>query len=207
MSAPRAKNGFKLRFSIEEQDEAGAWFDRRLIKRRLTKAFRTMKKSRILGYFYAISYVTLCLLGNLVTGIIYFRHWNNYNDDEFQLLTNLKTILDDDNHTSNENSTLHGNISIIDYMDIKMEFERPIWTNASILADYNEMIINHTTDKVRKYIRWLPINLYVCYAMNIFENSMLSSRISILNLFATKKLKTTKTLSTTLNMHWKASLY
>ena len=162
MSAPRAKNGFKLRFSIEEQDEAGAWFDRRLIKRRLTKAFRTMKKSRILGYFYAISYVTLCLLGNLVTGIIYFTHWNNYNDDEFQLLTNLKTILDDDNHTSNANSTLHGNISIIDYMDIKMEFERPIWTNASILADYNEMIINHTTDKVRKYVRWLPINLIRC---------------------------------------------
>ena len=169
MSAPRAEKGFPSRFSIEEQDEAGPWCDRKLIKRRLIKAFHTMKKSRILGYFYAISYVTLCLLGNLVTGIIYFTHWNNYNDDEFQLLTNLETILDDDNHTSNANRTLHRNAHILDYMDIKMEYEQPIGTNASIFTDYHEMFINQTTDKVRKYVRWLPIHLIQChYAMQVF---------------------------------------
>ena len=162
MSAPRVKNGFTSRFSIEEQDEAGAWCDCKLIKRRLIKAFYTMKKSRILGYFYAISYVTLCLLGNLVTGIIYFTHWNNHNDDEFQLLTNLKTILDDGNHTSNANRMLNINESIIDYMEIKMEYEQPIGTNASIFADYDDIFVNQTTDKVRKYVRWLPINLLQC---------------------------------------------
>ena len=152
MSAPRAKNGFASRFSIDEPDEAGTWCDLKLIKQGLIEAFHTMKKSRVLGYFYAISYVTLCLLGNLVTGIIYFRHWNNYNDDEFHLLTNLKTILDDDNHTSIANSPLHRNISIIDYMDTKMEYVQPIGTNASIFTDYNEIFINQTTDEVRKYI-------------------------------------------------------
>ena len=162
MSAPRAKNGFPSRFSIEEQDEVEPCCDRKLIKRRLIKAFYTMKQSRILGYFYAISYVTLCLLGNLVTGIIYFTHWKNYNDDEFQLLTNLETILDDDNHTSNMNRTLHRNERILDYMDMEMEYEQTIGTNASIFADYNKIFVNQTTDKVRKYVRWLPINLIQC---------------------------------------------
>ena len=175
MSAHRAKNGFKSRFSIEEHDEAGPWCDCKLIKRPWIKAGYTIKKFRILGYFYALSYVALCLLGNVVTGIIYFRHWNNYNDNDFQLLTNLKTILDDDNHTSFANRTLHRNESIIDYMDIKMEYDQPFGTNASIFADYNGIFINKTTDKVRIYVRWLHINLTT-------GQSHLSDRLGVIRL-------------------------
>ena len=175
MSAHRAKNGLKSRFSFEEHDETGPWCDCKLIKRPWIKAGYTIKKFRILGYFYALSYVTLCLLGNVVTGIIYFTHWNNDNDNEFQLLTNLKTILDDDNHTSNANRMLHGNESIIDYMDIKMEYDQPFGTNASIFADYNGIFINQTTDKVRKYVRWLHINLTT-------GQSHLSDRLGVIRL-------------------------
>ena len=63
-------------------------------------------------------------------------------------------------------------------------------------------------NKCYSYIHKYPFyNVDAQFATNVLGTYILSSRMLIQNLFATRKLKTIKKLSTRLNMHWKASPY
>ena len=66
------------------------------------------------------------------------------------------------------------------------------------------MIYNKSYPYIHKYPFY---NVDAQFATNVLGTYILSSRMLIQNLFASRKLKTIKKLSTRLNMHWKASPY
>ena len=111
----------------ENQNCAVSW-----IFRVFYDGLQAIIKSKWPGYLTIALYVVICLLGNIVTTIIYLtpKNKNTYNDTE--LITQLNTILSYNNDSVNESGSVHTNQSIFEDTSMYEEYEVPSDTNISM---------------------------------------------------------------------------
>ena len=118
--------------SIEEEDDETQYCAVSWIFRVFHDGSQAIIKSKWPGYLTIVLYVVVCLLGNIVTTIIYLtpKNKNTYNDTE--LITQLNTILSYNNDSVNESGSVHTNQSIFEDTSMYEEYEVPSDTNISM---------------------------------------------------------------------------
>ena len=118
--------------SIEEDDHETQYCAVSWIFRVFHDGSQAIIKSKWPGYLTIVLYVVVCLLGNIVTTIIYLtpKNKNTYNDTE--LITQLNTILSYNNDSVNESGSVHTNQSIFEDTSMYEEYEVSSDTNISM---------------------------------------------------------------------------
>ena len=118
--------------SIEGEDDENPNCAVRWIFRVFHDGSQAIIKSKWSGYLTIVLYVVVCLLGNIVTTIIYLtpKNKNTYNDTE--LITQLNTILSYNNDSVNESGSVHTNQSIFEDTSIYDEYDVSTHTNISM---------------------------------------------------------------------------
>ena len=118
--------------SIEEDDHETQYCAVSWIFRVFHDGSQAIIKSKWPGYLTIALYVVICLLGNIVTTIIYLtpKNKNTYNDTE--LITQLNSILSYNNDSVNDGGSVHTNQSIFEDTSMYEEYEVPSDTNISM---------------------------------------------------------------------------
>ena len=118
--------------SIEEEDDETQYCAVRWIFRVFHDGSQAIIKSKWPGYLTIALYVVICLLGNIVTTIIYLtpKNKNTYNDTE--LITQLNSILSYNNDSADQSDTFHTNQSISEDTSLYEEYEVTSDTNISM---------------------------------------------------------------------------
>ena len=118
--------------SIEEEDDETQYCALRWIFRVFRDGSKAIIKSKWPGYLTIALYVVICLLGNIVTTIIYLtpKNKNTYNDTE--LITQLNSILSYNNDSVDQRDTFFTNQSISEDTSLYEEYEVTSDTNISM---------------------------------------------------------------------------
>ena len=117
---------------------------------------QAIKKSKWPRYLTIALYIVICLLGNIVTTIIYLtpKNKNTYNDTE--LITQLNTILSYNNDSVNEGGRFHTNQSIFEDTSSYDDYENSSNTNISMKSLFLSFT-NQKTSEVSKNHAKSPI--------------------------------------------------
>ena len=89
-------------------------------------------KSKWPWYLTIALYVVICLLGNIVTAIIYVTPKNKKTYNDTELITQLNTILSYNNDSVNEGGSVHTNQNIFEDTSMYDEYEVSRHTNISM---------------------------------------------------------------------------
>ena len=118
--------------SIEEEDDEIQYCAVRWIFRVFYDGLQAIMKSKWPGYLTIALYIVICLLGNIVTTIIYLtpKNKNTYNDTE--LITQLNSILSYNNDSADQGDTFHANQSIFENTSMYEDYENSSHTNISM---------------------------------------------------------------------------
>ena len=118
--------------AIEVEDDENQNCALRWIFRVFHDGSQAIIKSKWPGYLTIALYVVICLLGNIVTTIIYLtpKNKNTYNDTE--LITQLNTILSYNNDSVNDGGSVHTNQSIFEDTSMYDEYDVSTHTNISM---------------------------------------------------------------------------
>ena len=118
--------------SIEEEDDETQYCAVSWIFRVFHDGSQAIIKSKWPGYLTIALYVVICLLGNIVTTIIYLtpKNKNTYNDTE--LITQLNSILSYNNDSADQGDTFHANQSIFENTSMYEDYENSSHTNISM---------------------------------------------------------------------------
>ena len=118
--------------SIEEEDDETQYCAVRWIFRVFYGGLQAIIKSKWPGYLTIALYIVICLLGNIVTTIIYLtpKNKNTYNDTE--LITQLNSILSYNNDSVDQSDTFFTNQSISEDTSLYEEYEVSSDTNISM---------------------------------------------------------------------------
>ena len=118
--------------SIEEDDDETQNCALRWIFRVFHDVLQAIIKSKWPGYLTIVLYVVVCLLGNIVTTIIYLTPKNNNTYNDTELITQLNSILSYNNDSVDQRDTFHINQSISEDTSLYEEYEASSDTNISM---------------------------------------------------------------------------
>lgn len=109
-------------------------------------------KSKWPGYLTIALYVVICLLGNIVTTIIYLtpKNKNTYNDT--QLITQLNSILSYNNDSVDQGDTFHTNQSILEDTSMYEEYEVSSDTNISMKSLFLSFTNQKTAEVSKNHV-------------------------------------------------------
>ena len=118
--------------SIEEEDDETQYCAVSWIFRVFHDGSQAIIKSKWPGYLTIVLYVVICLLGNIVTTIIYLTPKNNNTYNDTELITQLNSILSYNNDSADQGDTFHANQSIFENTSMYEDYENSSHTNISM---------------------------------------------------------------------------
>ena len=138
--------------SIEEDDHETQYCAVSWIFRVFHDGSQAIIKSKWPGYLTIVLYVVVCLLGNIVTTIIYLtpKNKNTYNDTE--LITHLNNILSYNNDSVNDGGSVHTNQSIFEDTSMYEEYEVSSDTNISMKSLFLSLTNQKTAEVSKKHV-------------------------------------------------------
>ena len=138
--------------SIEEEDDEIQYCAVRWIFRVFYDGLQAIIKSKWPGYLTIALYIVICLLGNIVTTIIYLtpKNKNTYNDTE--LITQLNSILSYNNDSVEQRDTFYTNQSIFEDTSMYEEYEVSSDTNISMKSLFLSFTNQKTAEVSKNHV-------------------------------------------------------
>ena len=139
--------------SSEVEDDENRNWAVRWIFRVFHDRSQAIIKSKWPGYLTIALYVVICLLGNIVTTIIYLtpKNKSTYNDTE--LITKLNTILSYNNDSMNEGGRFHTNQSIFEDTSSYDDYENSSNTNISMKSLFLSFTNQKTSEVSKNHVK------------------------------------------------------